>query len=83
MPEGAEVVELQRRGLNARGFVGAQPLEEGNCHGTLPIIAIGKRELTFDTRSTQGLQALNEAELLCGTRDLPPQTSVTLAACLL
>jgi hypothetical protein len=33
MPEGSEVEELQRRGLNVSGFAGAQHGEGGYCHG--------------------------------------------------
>ena len=32
MPEGSEVAELQRRGLNISGFAGAHPLGGGYCH---------------------------------------------------
>ncbi len=33
MPEGSEIAELQRRGLNISGFAGAHPLGGGYCHG--------------------------------------------------
>ena len=33
MPEGSEVAELQRRGLNISGFAGAHPLGGGYWHG--------------------------------------------------
>ena len=34
MPEGSDVVELQRRGSNISGFAGAQSLGGGCCHGS-------------------------------------------------
>ena len=34
------------------------------CHGSLPIITLGKRELTFEPHSTQDLEALGDVGLL-------------------
>ena len=48
-------------------------------HGCLPIIAIGRREPTFDAHSVQDLQALNDAELLWDIEEPPPEASVPLA----
>lgn len=51
---------------------------ELSCHGPLPVIAIGKRELTFEPHSTQDLRALNDAELLWDLRDPPSGASAPL-----
>ena len=54
------------------------------CHGTMPIVAIGEHELTFEAHSTHDL---NDTELLWDIRDphspattAAPPASATLAA---
>ena len=71
MPEGAEVEELRRRGLDAHSLTGARPLGRGNCHGPLPIVSIGTKELTFEPHSTQDLEALADVDLLWDARCSP------------
>ena len=74
MPEGAEVAELHRRGLDAHSLAGGRPLREGNCHGPLPIITLGKRELTFQPHSIQDLEAMGDVGLLWDARHPPGST---------
>ena len=44
------------------------------CHGPLPIITLGKRELTFEPHSTQDLEALGDVGLLWDAR-YPPRST--------
>ena len=71
MPEGAEAEELRRRGLGVDSLAGARPLEGGNCHGPLPVVTIGRRELTWEPNSTQDLEALSDVGLLWDARHPP------------
>ena len=41
------------------------------CHGPLPVVAIGRKELTWEPYSTQDLEALSDVGLLWDTR-YPP-----------
>ena len=41
------------------------------CHGPLPIVNIGTKELTFEPHSTQDLEALADVYLLWDTRCSP------------
>ena len=42
------------------------------CHGPLPIVTHGEKELTFEPHSTQDLEALGDAGLLWDAR-CPPR----------
>ena len=41
------------------------------CHGPLPIVSIGTKELTFEPHSTQDLEALADVNLLWDARCSP------------
>ena len=44
----------------------------GTCHGPLPIVTLGEKELTFEPHSTQDLEALGDVGLLWDAR-CPPR----------
>ena len=41
------------------------------CHGPLPVVTLGKKELTFEPHSTQDLEALGDVGLLWNARCSP------------
>ena len=62
--------------MNAHGLTGAWLIGRGNCRGPLPIITLGREELTFEPHSTQDLEALGDMGPLwdakCSPECVPP-----------